>query len=107
MTLWHIAKLHNDLLTTGSRNERRGGLALKTVRNTGRVLTTAFGDPVRLGLVARNLAEHVEIRATYTLCPAIERLPRLKRHDPQQCSILHGDFCRGVGEVGETQETLG
>jgi len=43
VTLWQIAKLHNELLTTGSRDERRGGLALKTVRNTGRVLTKAFG----------------------------------------------------------------
>ncbi len=58
----HIAKLYDDLLATGSRDTRRGpGLAPKTVRNTGLVLKKAFGDAVRLGLLARNPAEHVEM----------------------------------------------
>ncbi len=58
----HIAKLYEDLLASGCRDTRRGpGLAPKTVRNTGLVLKKAFGDAVRLGLLARNPAEHVEM----------------------------------------------
>ncbi len=58
----HIAKLYDDLLASGSRDPRRGpGLAPKTVRNTGLVLKKAFGDAVRLGLLARNPAQHVEM----------------------------------------------
>ena len=58
----HIAKLYDDLLTSGSRDARRGpGLAPKTVRNTGLVLKKAFGDAVRLGLLARSPAEYVEM----------------------------------------------
>jgi integrase len=63
----HIAELYDDLLASGSRDTRRGpGLAPKTVRNTGLVLKKAFGDAVRLGLLARNPAEHVEM-------PRVER----------------------------------
>ncbi len=58
----HIAKLYEDLLASGSRDPRRGpGLAPKTVRNTGLVIKKAFGDAVRLGLLARNPAQHVEL----------------------------------------------
>jgi integrase len=58
----HIAKLYDDLLASGSRDPRRGpGLAPKTVRNTGLVIKKAFGDAVRLGLLARNPAQHVEM----------------------------------------------
>ncbi|KAA0233128.1 MAG: site-specific integrase [Actinobacteria bacterium] len=63
----HIAKLYDDLLIAGSRDTRRGrGLAPKTVRNTGLVLKKALGDAVRLGLLARNPTEHVEM-------PRVER----------------------------------
>ena len=58
----HIAKLYDELLASGNRDEHRGpGLSPKTVRNTGLVLKKAFGDAVRLGLLARNPAEHVEM----------------------------------------------
>ncbi len=58
----HVAKLYEDLLTSGSRDPRKGaGLAPKTVRNTGLILKKAFGDAVRMGVLNRNPAEHVEM----------------------------------------------
>lgn len=58
----HIARLYDDLLSSGSRDPRRGpGLAPKTVRNTGLIIKKAFGDAVRLGLLARSPAQHVEM----------------------------------------------
>jgi integrase len=57
----HIARLYDELLESGGRDERRSaGLSPRTVSYTGMVLKRVLADAVRQGLVVRNPAEHVE-----------------------------------------------
>jgi integrase len=57
----HISDLYADLLANGGRNEKRGkALSARTVNYTGKVLTRALDDAVRLGRIPTNPAKLVE-----------------------------------------------
>lgn len=52
----HIRALHSELLESGRRNGRGGGLSARSVEYTHRILSRALSDAVNDGLLARNPA---------------------------------------------------
>lgn len=58
----HVARCYADLLAHGERRHASGrGLSPKTVRNIHQTLNKALGTGVRHGLVARNVAQLVDL----------------------------------------------